>query len=649
MFTIAKRKEYSSTILSKIDSLDNDKKGIEKKKTSVVSDYDDTSSDDYTNRQTFFDSQNAYKGMVNELYNLYGYTFNKSSVLYPYLYNSSINISEYATDYSTIYSDSNYEYREDCSKMFNLLYKWTSDRSTSDLYDPDKVFASTKIQPDDQTESKNPVSLDGVDEADVGKQMIVKSDNSCSYESIYYNLINMMNTYVEYKDRSFISSGMNYTDSSSYKILLEEPEALPLTFKCYNSSASFSTNEIRYSYTDTSSSNKYDKCVMTLPQEGKTVICANSAGDFGQLFEVTDSVCKAWTDTSTSTSSNGTVSYSYTHNFSMYATVKKVSDIKNYYITGTATTEKDNTLYFWSSNYAGILYDITDSIRMKLKNAAEKCYSAYTSTPDSAKIQDEDPSTNYKSIIESLGAKKITDMNTFSWLRSYAMRMQSVFIKKRIEVLKESAADSTYSKPMIDSILSRMNKDDGTLLQWYQTDCLNNDTMYKKWTKNISNSKPYFLKLGVLKAKVSPGQQCFHTKNSDGSDTVTVDTYSNYAASKGSGDEIKEWKANNPEDIKSSYWIYVAGSFSEYYTKNGINPELKVGDTIYILDDVKTEMSAYIKSIVEDKIPSGANINSSESDSTIETTYEKVLRIECSNIVPTDYSLDNNLRIVKML
>src|SRR5574344_1415753 len=424
MFTIAKRKEYSSTILSKIDSLDNDKKGIEKKKTSVVSDYDDTSSDDYTNRQMFFDSQNAYKGMVNELYNLYGYAFNKSSVLYPYLYNSSINISEYATDYSTLYSDSNYEYREDCSKMFNLLYKWTSDRSTSDLYDPDKVFASTKIQPDDQTESKNPVSLDGVDEADVGKQMIVKSDNSCSYESIYYNLINMMNTYVEYKDRSFIASGMNYTDSSSYKILLEETVALPLTFKCYNSSASFSTNEIIYSYTDTSSSNKYDKCVMTLPQEGKTVICANSAGDFGQLFEVTDSVCKAWTDTSTSTSSNGTVSYSYTHNFSMYATVKKVSDIKNYYITGTATTEKDNTLYFWSSNYAGILYDITDSIRMKLKNAAEKCYSAYTSTPDSAKIQDEDPSTNYKSIIESLGAKKITDMNTFSWLRSYAMRMQ---------------------------------------------------------------------------------------------------------------------------------------------------------------------------------------------------------------------------------
>ena len=45
MFTIAKRKEYSSTILSKISSLDNDKKGIEKKKTSLASDYDEKNFD----------------------------------------------------------------------------------------------------------------------------------------------------------------------------------------------------------------------------------------------------------------------------------------------------------------------------------------------------------------------------------------------------------------------------------------------------------------------------------------------------------------------------------------------------------------------------------------------------------------------------
>ena len=654
MFTIAKRKEYSSTILSKISSLDNDKKGIEKKKTSLASDYDDTDSDDYANRKILFDSQDAYKGMINELYNLCGISYNKDSALYPYLENSNQNISAYATEYPTVYNNSNYEIRNDCTKMFNLLFKWSSDRSTSDLYDPDKIFESTKLQPDNQDESKIPVALK--DESKIGE--IIKEDkNDSSFKNIYYNFISMINNYISYESESFNSLGINYSDSSSYKILKAEPSALPLTFSYYNFSSYFYTNVVSYSYTDSSAYNKYNDCVISLPKEKSIIICANKNGNYGQLFEVISSECKTWDEvtahTSTTTGSSGTSSttttYTYSHNFKMSASLRRISDVKNYEINNNGYTEKDSTFYFWPSNYQNTTYEVINSVKNKLISAAEKCYNSYLNTPDSAKIIDTNPAVNYPSIISSLKAKNITDKNTFTWFKDYIIRTYSTFINRRINVLISSAKEETYSKPMIDAINARINKDDGTLLRWYQSDCLNNDLMYNKWIKNITNSKSYFLRLGVLKAKVTPGQQCFHKSNSDGTDTITVDTYSNYAASQGTEKEIKEWKKNNPEDVRSPYWIYVEGSFSEYYTRNGITPSLNAGDCIYILDDVKTEMRAYIRSIVKDRIPSGANINSSESNSTVETTYENVLRIECSNIIPTDYSLDNNLRIVKML
>lgn len=67
------------------------------------------------------------------------------------------------------------------------------------------------------------------------------------------------------------------------------------------------------------------------------------------------------------------------------------------------------------------------------------------------------------------------------------------------------------------------------------------------------------------------------------------------------------------------------------------------------MDDNKTETLTTINNIEYSYIPSGANINSSSTDSSIETSYDKVMKITCSNMINTDYDLDSNLRVMKLL
>lgn len=179
------------------------------------------------------------------------------------------------------------------------------------------------------------------------------------------------------------------------------------------------------------------------------------------------------------------------------------------------------------------------------------------------------------------------------------------FINVRKTILLEYVTDYTISDNIYNILNSRMNKMDGTLFNWYNDSC-SIDTIYRKNEKDKTSCNSMFSKLAVIKVK---------------------------------------------EDPDGSNYLECESGISKYYKEIlGTSPSLKAGDTVYIMDDSKTELETIIKSISYVTVQGyDSSITDSSDTSSLTDMTEQHMVIEFNNSIDKSYSVDSNLRVVKVL
>src|SRR5574344_867557 len=298
-FTAKARKEYSLITLNKIQSLDQTKSSFVSKQESAITDYDDTSADEYSNRQLLFDSIDLYTGALNELKMMDDYSFNTSNLAYKYLPRGNYNISSKVTDYSTA------NYREECSTMFNIMNDYSSSRNRAVINNSDSVYVSENIIPTDTSESREPIISD---ENSIANNLIIYKDIDIFNVKKIISAFNDI-TSLYYNNFTYQGKGIDYTNKNSYHILKYNSSALPLTFNYINGTKDYTTNNITYSVVSVGGAGGSisTDILMNYPID-KYMVCSNSDFSFFQIGRITYSSEKidSATTSESATSTDGT-------------------------------------------------------------------------------------------------------------------------------------------------------------------------------------------------------------------------------------------------------------------------------------------------------------------------------------------------------
>src|SRR5574344_1314139 len=223
-FTSENRKEYSSTILSKINSLKQDEKSIESQQQSAIDNYDDSTSNDYSNRKLMIDSQSTLTGAARELCCISNYKIDYSTKNTSFIKNGYVNIGKYITNYP-------YDvYRFDSPYFFSVLEKYSASRVKGVINNSNGIYQGNMITPDSADESLAP---------------IIGSPSEMSSEFVKYNESGNKNNTIEDSigavteildsaaSSGTLNSGIDYSSEDSYKILkfMGDNKEYP-TFKC---------------------------------------------------------------------------------------------------------------------------------------------------------------------------------------------------------------------------------------------------------------------------------------------------------------------------------------------------------------------------------------------------------------------------------
>ena len=211
------------------------------------------------------------------------------------------------------------------------------------------------------------------------------------------------------------------------------------------------------------------------------------------------------------------------------------------------------------------------------------------------------------------------------------------FVPKRVEILKSTLLDEDYIKDLDTAIKARMDKIDGTLIQWYNG-LLTTDTLYKEWKDNIILAKQYLKKICMSRLKADAGSQLFTVTNQDGSTSKVIDTFSNFATN-----QSDEWRSTHSDNGEAAYSV-ICEKFSEYYGYNNLHPDFKVGDTVYVLSDINAEKEVKITKVELVMIPGTADVN--DADSTTDK-YEEAYKLTFDQPIANVYKVDDNARVVK--
>lgn len=632
-FTSDKRKEYSSTILSKISSLEQDEKSIASQQQSAIDSYDDSTSDDYSNRKQMMDSQDTLMGAARELCYIDNYYIDSSSLAYRLMESGYINIGSYITDYGTEVL------RKDGGYVFSALYKYSSDRKKGVVNNSAGIYQSELITPDSASESTSPLT----GSAEYVSSSLVKYSKDASTRMSISESISAMSGMLSsmFPGGAAKPVGIDYSSKDSYKILKYMKSGISYpTFTC-SGSGIYDTATVSVVV------DKYNDCISSFPDVGSYIICSNAERNYYQIARIISIVNEiipyeydAW--------KSGIV---YIYKYTLKMRLKVVTNNSPYYYasgdgTGKVST-RDTVLYPYAVVNEGVLYDVMRVYIESVKEAVASAYSAFSETDKSCRITEYSPEPNYKSMLNALSSADYSDIGSLYAVKRYLEGMYNGFLKNRKKILLETINDTVYTDDLINSLNGRLDKSSGSLISWYG-DLLSTDDMYRRHIAKISSNASYFKRMGVLKVKVDPGKEVFHSIGNDGVEKIDVDTYSSYASSQGStADEVLKWMNSNPDSRDAQYCIYCEKEFNEYYSKAGVSASINPGDVIYIMDDSVQETKTTVAEISYDKIPSGASISGTSSSASI--TYEEVMRIKCTNIIPTKYSVDNNLRVVKEL
>src|SRR5574344_564340 len=567
-FTTEKRKEYSSTIMSKIDSLKQDAQSIASQQQNAITSYDDTTSEDYTNRKLMLDSQNTLMGAARELCCISNYYIDYSSKTIGFVQNGYSNIGKYITNYSSSV------YRNDSPYIMSVMYPYSSSRKKGVVNNNSKIYAGNMITPDDAEESLAPI-IGSASEISSG---IIKHSDSGTTQSSVEESIGALNEILSSMFPSGVPStqGIDYSSKSSYKILnyMGSSPKYP-TFSCYGSGI-FNTNTISMTV------DKDSDCVSSFPSAGSYIICSNSAMDYYQLAKIISITNGKVTEEHTISTYGGDAKYT-TCSYTLRMMLKVLTNNHPYYYTPVydesgnikryTMNSKDTLLYPYAVVTSDVIYGILNEYGSSVTSTVANALSAYRCTSESCRITQYNPETNYKSMINAISSVNYSDSSSLEALKNYLVGMYNGFLANRKKILLDTINDTMYTEDLINALNSRLDKGSGSLISWYG-DLLSTDDMYKRYLAKISTNASYFKRMGVLKGKVNPGKEVFHSTGSDGTEKIEVNTYTSYANSQGSTvDEVSKWMSSNPDSADAPYYIYCEKSFSDYYSKAGVRSE----------------------------------------------------------------------------
>lgn len=175
------------------------------------------------------------------------------------------------------------------------------------------------------------------------------------------------------------------------------------------------------------------------------------------------------------------------------------------------------------------------------------------------------------------------------------------YINDRIILLNNFIRGNEFKNELYASLKPRMNKKDGTFTGWY-LNVGSVDGSYLKLKNSYENSRGIFEKAAVWELEENP----------DGSNHIIID--------------------KNPNKYYEIILKY--------------SPNIKVGDTIYIVDNKNAETSTKIKNISIIEISGEADL---DKDGNAITNKKKAYNVELYNQISNKYSIDENVRLIKEL
>lgn len=275
-----------------------------------------------------------------------------------------------------------------------------------------------------------------------------------------------------------------------------------------------------------------------------------------------------------------------------------------------------------------------EKYKINILNSLDKCdkiikemYNNGITPEFDNRVQIDRPAVNYKNFYNELKGSNQINVNLLNRLESFfTARKESLIDYFLIGTYEENNNGEKELVPseMIEEFNSylrnRMDKTDGTLINWYNNTCTL-DNSFSSLNSSFEESNMLFKKLLVWEIVIEErGLDYIYLHN----------------------------KENNYRFGLSKYYQKVNQDIKK-------EEELKVGDVVFLLDSENEEIMTTIKSIenVEIELDEGPDININTTESDIskleidENSTVKVKKITFNNTISDVYSVDNWFRLVK--
>lgn len=566
--TTNQRRISSRTVLDTTETLDNDATSLSSQVDKAISDFTDSSTDDCVARTNLIEVLSIYVGEYNELSKLGGYSWNRKlfEKQIQLLQIGSINLGEYIAGGTTTYVN-------EAIGLYDLYLKKYGEG------DRTKKFKSGDFFDNENT-------MTGEEGSEFYPNL---------YPFLYLKREDLAKTYQEVLDsyRSIlnnISSGINGPTKSNY-------------IEINSKDKTYSAN-----YTSSGSTSNYTGNLTGM-------ICYAYTQDFSQKILVEIASGEAKINTSVVGTQGGSY-VTYTYNFR--ATFKPLEDVPYYTEIETYRENGVNKTREVKKYYKFFPYvkndSVTSDMYYRMMNVmAKKIVNVLTEVSQ----YNEDIKLRYKKYINIYNTT-FNSSNQSMFFSNLSSLMN--FLNLRVSECLKDFRDTALSSKLNSLYESRMNKDQGTLKQWYDG-VTSIDESKKKFDKKVQNNKGAFNSLLVQQPII----------DFEGGKEMTIDTRC------------------------SQYYSVAIGRY----------PTFNVGDTVYIMDDnccetcckiikketVQVEDTAEVKYKTVTK-EDGTTEKVAETDSNGEPitiyTYKSATKLTFNGNIPAIYDTDS-LRIIKEL
>lgn len=566
--TTNQRRISSRTVLDTTETLDNDATSLSSQVDKAISDFTDSSTDDCVARTNLIEVLSIYVGEYNELSKLGGYSWNRKlfEKQIQLLQIGSINLGEYIAGGTTTYVN-------EAIGLYDLYLKKYREGDRTKKFKNGDFF-------------DNENTMTGEEGSEFYPNL---------YPFLYLKREDLAKTYQEVLDsyRSIlnnISSGINGPTKSNY-------------IEINSKDKTYSAN-----YTSSGSTSNYTGNLTGM-------ICYAYTQDFSQKILVEIASGEAKINTSVVGTQGGSY-VTYTYNFR--ATFKPLEDVPYYTEIETYRENGVNKTREVKKYYKFFPYvkndSVTSDMYYRMMNVmAKKIVNVLTEVSQ----YNEDIKLRYKKYINIYNTT-FNSSNQSMFFSNLSSLMN--FLNLRVSECLKDFRDTALSSKLNSLYESRMNKDQGTLKQWYDG-VTSIDESKKKFDKKVQNNKGAFNSLLVQQPII----------DFEGGKEMTIDTRC------------------------SQYYSVAIGRY----------PTFNVGDTVYIMDDnccetcckiikketVQVEDTAEVKYKTVTK-EDGTTEKVAETDSNGEPitiyTYKSATKLTFNGNIPAIYDTDS-LRIIKEL